>query len=183
MEGSVLVVFATRYGSTREIAEAVGAGLRESGIEAEVGRLREAPLPEAYRGVVIGAPLQMFKWHKDALHYIADNRQSLSRKPVAVFAVGPVTAEEREWEEARTQLDKGLARFPWFLPFEKRIFGGKFDPGDLRFPWTLMPGVKRWPPSDAREPKAVSAWVAQLAARFGAGEGQPDEMSSAPEAE
>ena len=36
MSGSVLVTYATRFGSTQEIAEAVAATLRERGLEADI---------------------------------------------------------------------------------------------------------------------------------------------------
>lgn len=170
MGSPVLVGFATRYGSTKEVAEAVAAALRGAGVEVEVKPLREVGDPRAYHGVVIGAPLQMFRWHKDALGFIANQRQSLERKPVAVFALGPVTGEEKEFVEARSQLDKELAQFPWFLPFEVKIFGGKFDPLALRFPWTWLPAVKKWPAMDIRDWQAVSSWAQGLAARFLAGE-------------
>jgi flavorubredoxin len=37
MSASVLVAYATRYGSTQEVAEAVAATLREGGLEVDVG--------------------------------------------------------------------------------------------------------------------------------------------------
>ena len=170
MGSHILVTFATRRGTTRDVAQAVADTLREAGLEVELKPAREVKDLDAYRGIVIGAPLQMYRWHKDALSLLQKHEQTLIRRPVAVFAVGPVTPEEKEWEEARGQLAKELARFPRFLPFETRVFGGKFDPNDLKFPWTLLPGMKKWPASDVRDPEAVRSWAGQVAARFAAGE-------------
>ena len=41
MSASVLVAYATRYGSTQEVAEAVTATLRESGLEVDLQPLRQ----------------------------------------------------------------------------------------------------------------------------------------------
>jgi menaquinone-dependent protoporphyrinogen oxidase len=41
MTTSVLVAYATKYGSTREVAEAVGVLLREYGLRTEVRPARE----------------------------------------------------------------------------------------------------------------------------------------------
>lgn len=170
MGDAVLIAFTTRHGSTEEVALLLAARLRESGLKVDVARVAQARDPAGYHGIVIGAPLQMFRWHKEALDFVQRNQQALVRKPVAVFAVGPVTPEKKEWDEALAQLRKELAQFPWFLPFETRVFGGRFDPRDLRFPWTLLPGMKKWPASDVRDPKAVENWATELAARFLAGE-------------
>ena len=41
MSASVLVAYATRYGSTQEVAEAVAATLRERGLEVDVQPMRK----------------------------------------------------------------------------------------------------------------------------------------------
>ncbi len=68
MSASILVAYATRYGSTEEVAEAVAATLRERGLAVDIQPLQQVPTLEGYRAVVLGAPLYMFHWHKDALH-------------------------------------------------------------------------------------------------------------------
>src|SRR5437764_8065225 len=113
MSASVLVAYATRYGSTQEVAEAVAATLRERGLEVESQPMREVRTLERYRAIVLGAPLYMFHWHKDALHFLARHREALTQRPVAVFALGPIHAEEKEFQEGCQQLDKELAKFPW----------------------------------------------------------------------
>ncbi|MBN1629705.1 MAG: flavodoxin, partial [Thermoleophilia bacterium] len=61
MGGPILVTFATRHGSTREVAEAVTDMLREAGLEVELKPAREVKDLDAYGGIVIGAPLQMYR--------------------------------------------------------------------------------------------------------------------------
>ncbi len=86
MSQSVLVGYATRYGSTQEVAEAVAAALRECGFEVDVRPTREVRTLEAYGAVVLGAPLFMFRWHKDVLRFLSRHRNALKERPVAGFA-------------------------------------------------------------------------------------------------
>jgi menaquinone-dependent protoporphyrinogen oxidase len=83
--------------------------------------------------------------------------------PVAVFAIGPQTAEKHDLEASRAQLDKALERFPDIRPRAVAVFGGVIDPDALRFPFSRMPA------SDARDWEAIRAWAEEIAAAFGYG--------------
>ncbi len=166
MSASVLVAYATRYGSTREVAEAVAATLRERGLEVDIRPMRDVRTLDQYRAVVLGAPLYMFHWYKDALHFLERHRQALIARPVAIFALGPFHADEKEFQGSREQLDKELAKFPWLRPGAIEIFGGKFDPQKLTFPHNLLPALKNMPASDIRDWTAIRAWASNLAAQF-----------------
>ena len=163
MSASVLVTYATRYGSTEEVAQAIAASLRRTGLEVDVRPARKVSTLEGYSAVLLGAPLYMFRWHKDALRFLRRRREALEALPVAVFALGPIHDEEKEWVDVRTQLDKALAKFPWFAPSNIGIFGGKFDPGRLRLPHSLLPPMRRMPASDIRDWAAIDAWAAAVA--------------------
>ena len=166
MSASVLVASATRYGSTQEVAEVVASTLRERGLAVDIQPMRKVRTLDQYRAVVLGAPLYMFHWHKDALHFLARHRTALTARPVAIFALGPFHAEEKEFQEVRGQLDKELAKFPWLTPGAIAIFGGKFDPEKLTFPHNLLPALKNMPASDVRDWTAIRAWASDLAAQF-----------------
>jgi menaquinone-dependent protoporphyrinogen oxidase len=162
MSSLVLVGYATQYGSTQEVAEAVAAALRENGLEVDIQPLRNVRSLAEYRAVVMGAPLLMFHWHKDALQFLARHRKDLTERPVAVFALGPThdPYEAQEWQDSRDQLNKELARFPWFKPAALEMFGGQYDPAKLRFPLNLFAGKE--PASDLRDWAAIRAWAAAL---------------------
>lgn len=166
MEARVLVGYATRYGSTQEVAEAVAATLRERGLAVDSEPMRQVRTLDQYRAIMLGAPLYMFHWHKDALRFLARHRAALSARPVAIFALGPFHAEEKEFQDAREQLDKELAKFPWLKPAAIIIFGGKFDPQKLTFPHNLLPALGNMPASDIRNWTAIRAWASDLAAQF-----------------
>ena len=166
MAASVLVAYATRYGSTQEVAEAVAATLCGRGLAVDIQPVRNVQALDQYRAIVLGAPLYTFHWHKDALHFLARHKAALTQRPVAVFALGPFHAEEKEFQGAREQLDKELAQFPWLTPQAIAIFGGKFDPQKLTFPHNMIPALKNMPASDVRDWTAIRAWANDLAAQF-----------------
>jgi menaquinone-dependent protoporphyrinogen oxidase len=163
---SVLVGYATRYGSTQEVAEVVAATLRERGLAVDIQLMREVRILAGYSAVVLGVPLYMFRWHKDARRFLSRHREALTERPVAVFALGPVQDpyDEKEWQDSREQLDKELAKFPWLTPVALEILSGRFDPAKLRFPISLFAGKE--PVSDIRDWTAIRAWASNLAAKL-----------------
>jgi menaquinone-dependent protoporphyrinogen oxidase len=57
MSALVLVGYATRYGSTQQVAEAIAATLRECGLAVDNQPMREVRTLKGYGAVVLGAPL------------------------------------------------------------------------------------------------------------------------------
>jgi menaquinone-dependent protoporphyrinogen oxidase len=163
MSDSILVGYATRSGSTQEVAEAMAAALRDDGLRVDCQPLRSTRTLAGYSMVVLGAPLFMFKWHKDAFAFLSKYRGLLEKLPVAVFALGPFHDEEKEWREVRAQFDRELAKVPWFVPIAREVFGGKFDPTKLRFPMNLIPALKKMPASDVRNWDQIRTWAHGLA--------------------
>ena len=154
----VLVAYATKHGSTQEVADAVAVTLREHGIEAELRPAREVCALDSYSAVVLGAPLYIGRWHRDARRFLERHSMALSGRPVAIFALGPLSAGEDEWRGSRAQLDHALAKAPWLAPVAVEMFGGVIDPAKLRFPFNRMPK------GDARDWTAIRTWAAKLAA-------------------
>jgi len=163
----VLVGYATGYGSTKEVAEAVAATLSKCGQEVDIQPMREVRTLAGYRAIVLGAPLFMFRWHKDALRFLSRHSDALRERPVAVFALGPVhdPHDEDEWQASWGQLEKELEKFPWLTPVAIEMFGGKYDPAKLRFPLKMFAGNE--PASDIRDWTAIDTWATNLAAKLG----------------
>jgi len=166
VSASVLVAYATRYGSTQEVAEAVAETLRDCGLGVDIQPMREVRTLEGYDAAVLGAALYMFRWHKDARRFLSRHRKALAELPVAVFALGPVhdPYDEEEWRDSRAQLDKELAKHGWLIPVALEILGGKFDPAKLRFPINLLAGSE--PASDLRDWEAIRTWASDLASKL-----------------
>src|SRR5450759_775622 len=80
----VLLVYATRHGSTREVADAVAEELRAAGHDVDQQPAAEAPGPVGYDAVVVGGPMIM-GWHREAVRFVAKHRKELAELPLAFF--------------------------------------------------------------------------------------------------
>lgn len=160
MTTRILVAYATKYGSTQQVAETITTILREQGLDGEIRPMHEVRMLDGYGAVVLGAALYMGRWHPDARAFLKRHRASLSTLPVAVFALGPLSMEEKQVQSARTQLTHALAKAPWLKPVTVKIFGGVIDPAKLRFPFNHMQA------GDARDWTQIRAWANQLAERL-----------------
>jgi menaquinone-dependent protoporphyrinogen oxidase len=159
MRPSILVAYASKKGSTAEVATFLGQRLRERGLIADVRRAAEVEDLASYEGVVLGGSVYFGRWHDDARAFLSRFGTALAGRPLAVFALGPKTASEDDLAESRAQLDRALGDAE---PTTVAVFGGVIDPTKLRFPFNRMP------PSDARDWTAIAAWadeVASLVAR------------------
>ena len=163
MTGRILVTYGTKHGTTREVAETVAEALNGLGVDVTTRPAGEIDDLAPYTGVVIGGALYTGRWHRDAVRFLKTHRSALETMPVAVFAIGPRTAEEHDIEASSVQLDKALERFPGIRPRSVAVFGGVIDPDALRFPFSRMPA------SDARDWEAIRAWAVEIAATFGYG--------------
>ena len=170
MPDKILVTYATRYGSTQEVAEKIAATLSESGLAVDVQPTRQIKTLQGYRAVVLGAPLYIGSWLKDAHRFLKRHQAALEKLPVAIFSLGP-THGENAIATVQPQMDKELAKYPWLKPVSTELFGGQYDPDKLRFPDTLLGKVPasplyQAPANDLRDWDAICAWVNDVAKRL-----------------
>lgn len=162
MSVRVLVTWATRSGSTAEVADAIAAILRQGGLAVETRPVNTVENLEGYGAVVLGIPLYMMHLQRAGKRFLSAHRKELAARPVALFVLGPVHAKEEEFLAARGQLEKELRKFPWFAPIAQEVFGGKWDPAKLGLPFTLIPALRKVPAMDARDWTAIRAWADRL---------------------
>jgi menaquinone-dependent protoporphyrinogen oxidase len=156
----ILVAYATKHRSTREVAETIAESLRECGHEVSCRPAGEVRALDDYEGVVLGGALYAGRWHRDAVRFLARHRRALAALPLAVFAMGPKTLDESDIAASRAQLDAALAKVPELAPDRAAVFGGVVDPATLHFPFNRMPA------SDARDWAAIRAWAERAPALF-----------------
>lgn len=158
MTTPVLVAYATKAGSTREVAEVVARTLREHGLETDVRPVDEVATLAPYSAVVLGTALYTGRVHKAARRFLSGHRDELAELPLAVFAMGPKTLADEDVAASRVQLDRALAAHPQLRLGPVAIFGGVVNPTKLHFPFNRMPE------SDARDWDAIRAWADEVAA-------------------
>ena len=158
---SILLAYATRYGSTQEVAETISAVLREAGFEVELQPMQEVKKLDNYDAVVLGAAIYGSKWHPEAHQFLSRYQASLRQRPVAIFALGPLSTSGAAMQRSRRQLDRELVKYPWLKPVAVEMFVGKLDPAKLSFFERLATSA-----SDHRNWDAIRAWANALPAQL-----------------
>jgi len=168
MPAPILVAYTTLSGSTGEVAEAIGATMREAGLQVEVAAMRSVKSIGERPAVVLGAPLYMGGLPGDVGRFLRRNQAALAALNAWFFVLGPVDEKPSDFHAARTQAGRYLAKFAWFKPVEVRVFGGKFDVNHMPFPYSLarfLPAfpAKNMPVKDIRNWDAIRAWASDVA--------------------
>jgi len=86
---TVLVVYASRMGSTREIAEAIGRQLSSRGFPVAVTAAAHAAHARSFDAVVLGSAVYMGRWQVDAVNYLKRQSDDLIGRPTWLFQSGP----------------------------------------------------------------------------------------------
>ena len=152
----ILIAYATKHGSTHEVAEAIAGKLAEAGVETHTLPVDRVRSLDGYDAVVLGAPLYMGRLHHDARAFLRRHREEVAGKPFAVFALGPLKDEPEQWEGASRQLYRTLAHYPGVEPVSVKLFGGAIVPETLHFPFSHIPA------GDLRDWTAIQEWAARL---------------------
>jgi menaquinone-dependent protoporphyrinogen oxidase len=159
---SVLVAYATRYGSTQQVAEIVADALRQSGHQVDLQPMREITSLDRYDAIVLGAAIYNAKWHADAHEFLAQYQEILKQRPVAIFSLGPTTRNPAAKKRSLSQLDKDLDKYAWLKPVALEMFVGRYDLSKLG-----LGAVGRLISlSDQSDPNVVRAWANALPAQL-----------------
>jgi menaquinone-dependent protoporphyrinogen oxidase len=166
----ILVAYGTRYGSTREVAESVAATLGEQGIETDVKQAREVRSLDGYDALVLGTPLYMGALHKDVRALLEKNRTALEHTPFALFALGPIKADDG-LDGSRAQLIDALAKLPMPTPASTAVFVGAYDPAQLGFKDRMIAALPASPlhgeaAHDERDWDVIRAWASGVSGRL-----------------
>jgi len=106
----VLVAYASKRGSTGEIADAIVDVLRDSGLDADAKPVEDVESIASYDAVVLGSAVYMKRWRGDAKHFLRKHGEELSQLPFWVFSSGPVgdptKAPDPSWLEPPRTLDQ-----------------------------------------------------------------------------
>lgn len=157
----ILVAYATRHGSTGEIAEAIGETLRGAGLQVDVRRI---PSPEPldlspYRAVVLGSAVYMNHWQQEALDFLRRNEPALRERQVWLFSSGPL---DDSAGSAIIPAPKAVQVLATRLGVRGHVtFGGRLDPEKFGFVERLM--IRGARAGDWRDFEGIRAWADSIA--------------------
>ena len=158
----VLIAYASRAGSTAEVAEAIGQVLNSKGIAADVLPAEKVGPVSAYRAAIVGSAIRMGKWLPEAARLIEKNGSAFAAMPTALFSVC-MTMQKDTPENRRTVEDYMRPILQKVRPVSTGLFGGKMDYGRLGFLDRLIVSkMKKVPEGDYRDWKAIRNWAGEV---------------------
>jgi menaquinone-dependent protoporphyrinogen oxidase len=164
MKPHILVAYATKYGSTAEIADKIGAVLRDEGLSAEVFPVTEVKDLSHYTAVVLGSGVYIGKWRKEAASFLKTHEKALSHRTVWLFSSGPTgegNAEEimdgwtfpQDLQPVADRID----------PTDTVVFHGEINSDKMNFIEKKMIKAVKAPHGDFRDWDAISTWGREIA--------------------
>ena len=165
---TVLVAYASRYGSTAGIAERIAETLTLAGVDTETRPVDDVTDVARYRAVVLGSAVYFGSWLKVATAFVEENTGLLADRPVWLFSSGPLPGAVLPEGQGSDPTPKGIGDVVEAShPREHRVFDGALDPSGLnlrdRMIRALPAGRPLLPEVDGRDWPAIVAWATGIA--------------------
>ncbi len=154
---NTLVTYATKNGSTTDVAQAIVSRLREHGCSVDIQPATSVRTVIGIDCLVVGAPIYSGRWLSRAHRVLklTGKIKPEQRPVVAVFALGPRKNEGPEdWVAPKAQFERALGKHPSVIPVSTALFGGTDPP-------------KKSTRRDIRDWDAIKSWADELAKSFG----------------
>ena len=168
----ILVAYASRCGSTGGVADAIGRVLYEKGASVDVVRVGNVSDLTSYGAVVVGSAIHSDEWLSEASDFVIQNREVLSRVPVAYFLTCLTLVHPTE-ENRRTALgflDPLSRKAPEVTPVDIGLFAGVLDYDKLSFMVRMVMKIKMKDKGvnegDYRDWSSIQSWAQSVAPRL-----------------
>lgn len=160
----ILVAYASKYGSTIEIAQKIGEVLTEAGLQVNVLPVEKVTDVTPFDAVVLGSAVYAGSWRKEAVTFLEDYKMLLAKIPVWLFSSGPMGEGDpvtlvQGWHFPSAQqaiADRIHAR-------DIALFHGAIDVAKLNYVERQI--VKEFQPAvgDFRDWEAITNWAISIA--------------------
>jgi menaquinone-dependent protoporphyrinogen oxidase len=164
MTQRILVAYATKRGSTAEVAQAVGDELGKTGAEVDVQEISTIKSVDGYHAVVVGSAVRVGKWLPETVQFIKNHHAALSKVPVAYFVVC-ITLSEDTPENRKTvlaYLDPVREEIPDVKPVEIGLFAGVIDMKKLPLMLRFVVNRVKAPKGDFRDWANIRQWAKRI---------------------
>jgi menaquinone-dependent protoporphyrinogen oxidase len=160
----VLVAYASKYGSTRGVAERIACTLAQSGNHVDLQPADQVADVRAYDAVVFGSPVFNQRWLPEAEQFVQRDQEALAGRPVWLFSVGTFGDRKRFIGPMMKREPKGIADIQRAIcPREYRVFAGVIDRHQWPFLSRLFFYALGGRLGDNRDWADVDAWASQIA--------------------
>ena len=165
MDKKILVAYASKYGSTGGVADAIGKALCSKGAAVDVLLMKNDVNLSSYRAVIAGSAIYMGKWLPEAVDFVKKNFEVLRQIPVTYFLVCMTLCKPTEENSAKVlaYLDPVLKMTPEIKPVATGAFAGALDYNNLSWLNRKILKSKGTPEGDFRDWKAIRTWAEESA--------------------
>jgi menaquinone-dependent protoporphyrinogen oxidase len=161
MNQRILVTYASKAGSTGEVAAAIGKTLATNGTTVDMLPLDEVANIQDYQTVVVGSAIRAGKWISSAANFVEANQPYLRQIPTAFF-----TCCMTLYEESEENRQKALAYMDPITnmvePIAIGAFAGKMDYSKISFLDSTIIKIMGQSEGDFRDWDKIQAWSAAL---------------------
>ena len=182
----ILIAFASRYGSTRGIADAIAERLQAAGHTVDVRHAADVEGVAAYDAVVLGSAIYDQAWLPEAAQLARHDARMLAERPLWLFSVGALSSEQ-DWPLgalARREPKESVRLQRALRPRDYHVFAGAVAPEHLSLVGRLFFRALKGRYGDYRDWREIAAWAdgiaRALADSAGATEGALRPQSGAP---
>ena len=133
----ILVVYGTRNGQTKRIADRIEARLHERGVMVDLVNARAIPIDlriADYNGVIAGASVNTGRFQPSVGDFVSGFHKEIARVPSAFFGVSLSEADPKLRDQAAVQIGRFLIEYAW-RPALTASFAGALPPS--RFQWVM----------------------------------------------
>jgi len=168
MNHRILVTYATRAGSTQEVANYIGKVLHEAGAEVDIRSIQDISDIRQYNGAIIGSAIRVGKPLPEAVKFVKQFKATLDNIPTAYFVVCATLSEDtlENRKIVETYLNPLCAIHQ---PLRTGFFAGKVDRTKLEQPMRFFLRFAKEPPmsgGDWRNWDAIEDWAESLVPDF-----------------
>ncbi|MFX1283785.1 MAG: flavodoxin domain-containing protein [Promethearchaeota archaeon] len=126
----MLIVFASRFGSTDEIAHEIAEELEKNEITTLVLNLKDGeniPSLDEFDGILVGSGVKMGRWTKEAFKFLKQNQEPLNTKILGLFVSSGEAANPKTRDGAREKYLEKIMEKTGVKADMVEAFGGVFD--------------------------------------------------------
>jgi menaquinone-dependent protoporphyrinogen oxidase len=159
MNQRILVAYATKTGSTVDVASTIGETRGERGLAGDVMPIKDNPSTDGYQAVIIGSAVNGGQWLPEAVDFVQAHQDTLQGTRVALFCVHIMNLGDDEKSKANRLAYLNAVR-SLVQPVDEAFFAGLgMSPEDTS-------GLVRWfyrtfkigPEGDCRDWNKIRAW-------------------------
>lgn len=154
----LLIAYATRCGSTLEIAQALRQDFQARGYTADLYAADKVPQLSPYKAVVLGSAVRFGRWLPEAVDFVRAHQAELKRVPTAFFTVHMMnTGADEASRKARLAYIEPVRAL--VQPQAEAFFAGKIDLARLSFGARMIARMMKARNEDHRDWPAIHAWA------------------------